>query len=294
MPDEATLDLLRNLARRPANHDGIKADFKELLVREFGVERAALDFEVRAPVIAGRLDALVGRTVFEAKRDLGRELPDVLRRMPDYLADREREHGEPFVGIASDGLRWMVYELRAGALVQLKETTLDPDHGDAFLAWLDGVLSLKSSLPPDGLTIRAELGPESIAFKRVDHELRALWDEVAAHPAEALKRQLWADMLKLVYGREVDDPSLWFRHSYLVVVTKCIALAVMDLPEDDPARMLSGEAFASAGITGAVESDFFDWMVATPAGVELVRKIMVHVRRFRLREVESDVLKVLS
>lgn len=290
---EGTIDLLRNLARRPANHDGVKADFKELLVREFGVERAALDFEVRAPVIAGRLDALVGRTVFEAKRDLTRELHDVLRRMPDYLADREREHGEPFVGIASDGLRWIVYELRDNALVQLTETTLDPDHGEAFLAWLDGVLSLKSSLPPDGLTIRAELGPESIAFKRVDHELRALWEEVATHPAEALKRQLWADMLKLVYGREVDDPSLWFRHSYLVVVTKCIALAVMDLPEDDPARMLSGEAFASAGITGAVESDFFDWMVATPAGVELVRKIMAHVRRFRLREVESDVLKVL-
>ncbi|MBM0169186.1 Eco57I restriction-modification methylase domain-containing protein [Altererythrobacter sp. C41] len=289
---DATLDLLQNLARKPG-HDEVKAYFSQLLVEEFDSDRASLRFEKRQPEICGRLDALIGRTVLEAKRDLDRELPDVQRRMPDYLADCEREHGEPFVGIASDGRRWIVYELAGGELVQLKETTLDPERGEAFLAWLDGVLALKGSLPPDALTIRTELGPDSIAFKRVDRELRALWEDVSTQPAEALKRQLWADMLKLVYGREVDDPTLWFRHSYLVIVTKCIALAVMDLREDDPKRMLSGEAFASAGITGAVESDFFDWMAATPRGEDLVRKIMAHVRRFRLREVESDVLKIL-
>lgn len=289
---ESTLDLLRNLARKPG-HDEVKAYFLELLVQEFGADRSSLRFEKRQPEICGRLDALIGRTVFEAKRDIDREISDVARRMPDYLSDCEREHGEPFVGIASDGFRWIVYELANGQLVTIKETTLDPERGEQFLAWLDGILAIKGSLHPDALTIRAELGPDSVAFKRVDRELRALWHEVEAIPAEALKRQLWADMLKLVYGREVDDPTLWFRHSYLVIVTKCIALAVLDLREDDPARMLSGEAFSSAGITGAVESDFFDWMVASPAGADLVRKIMAHVRRFRLREVESDLLKIL-
>lgn len=34
-------------------------------------------------------------------------------------------------------------------------------------------------------------------------------------------------------------------------------------------------------------------MVATPAGEALIGRIMAHVRRFRLREVESDVLKIL-
>ena len=52
----------------------------------------------------------------------------------------------------------------------------------------------------------------------------------------------------------------------LNLAAKCIALAVMDLREDDPRRMLSGEAFTSAGIHGAVESDFFDWVIADPAG----------------------------
>lgn len=291
--DKETEGLLRDLARRPANHVGVQASFRELLVREFGMERSALDFEKRAPIIAGRMDALVGRTVFEAKRDLANEWADVERRMPDYLSDSEREYGEPFVGIASDGLKWVALELRDGALERINETTLDPDKGEAFLAWLDGVLALKGSLPPNPLTIRAELGQDSVAFHRVDRELRVAWERLKDDPAQALKRQLWADLLKLVYGREVQSDSLWFQHTYLVVVAKCIALAVMVLYEDDPERMLSGKAFTDAGIHGAVESDFFDWVIADPEGEKLVRRIMAHVRRFRLQEVESDVLKIL-
>ena len=292
MTEKRTLDLLNHLAGRPG-HDEVKADFRSLLVEEFGVALGSLDFEVRAPVIRGRLDALIGRTVFEAKSNLDDEWSDVARRMPDYLADREREDNERYVGIASDGLKWAVLELRDGALVEVKRTTLDPDKGEAFLAWLDGALALKSSLPPDALTIRAELGSDSVAFHLVREALANLWARLAADPAQALKRQLWADLLKLVHGRDVDSDALWFQHSYLVIVAKCIALAVMDLDEDDPARMLSGEAFADAGIEGAVESDFFDWMVADGEGQALVRRVMAHVRRFRLREAESDVLKIL-
>src|SRR5438128_324713 len=99
---QATIDLLRHLASRPG-HDEVKADFRQLLVAEFGVELGALDFERRVPEVRGRLDALIGRTVFEAKSNLDREWQDVERRMPDYLADRQREEKEHFVGIASDG-----------------------------------------------------------------------------------------------------------------------------------------------------------------------------------------------
>ena len=288
----ATTDLLRHPARKPG-HDEVKAGFQALMVGEFGAALGDLDFERRVPEVRGRLDALIGRTVFKAKRDLDKEWADVERRMPDYLADRERAEGDRFAGIASDGLKWVVFELADGALGVVKRTTLDPDRPEAFLAWLDGAVALKLSLPPDPLTIRAELGEDSVAYHLVQGQLRSLWADLRLRPAEALKRQLWADLLKQVYGREVESDALWFQHSYLVVVAKCIALAVMGLAEDDPARMLSGDAFTTAGISGAVESDFFDWMVAAPAGVALIQRIMNHVRRFRLAEVESDVLKVL-
>ncbi|HVH75253.1 MAG TPA: N-6 DNA methylase [Stellaceae bacterium] len=289
---QATQNLVRHLAGRPG-HDEVKADFRQLLIEEFGVELHALDFERRVPEVRGRLDALIGRTVFEAKSDLDREWADVERRMPDYLADREREEGEPFIGIASDGQKWAVFELSEGELEIVKRSVLDPEKPEVFLAWLDGAVALKSSLPPDPLTIRAELGEDSVAYRRVNVQLRLLWQKLEADPVVALKRQLWADLLKLVYGREVESDRLWFQHTFLVVVAKCIALAVMRLAEDDPKRLLSGEAFAAAGISGAVESDFFDWVAADPAGEALIRRIMNHVRRFRLSEVESDVLKVL-
>lgn len=289
---QRTLDLLQHLATKPG-HDEVKADFRSLLVEEFGADLHSLDFERRVPEVRGRLDALIGRTVLEAKSDLEREWQDVERRMPDYLADREREEGEHFVGIASDGLKWAVFELRDAALVTVKQTTLDPEKPEIFLAWLDGAVALKSSLSPDALTIRAELGADSVAYHLVQAEMARLWSKLQNDPAEALKRQLWSDLLKLVYGREVQSEALWFQHSYLVIVSKCIAIAVMDLSEDDPRRMLSGEAFTSAGIRGAVESDFFDWVLGDPAGEALVRRIINHVRRFRLREVESDVLKIL-
>jgi len=289
---DATLDLLRHLATKPG-HTEVLASIRDLLVRELGASLGDLDFERRVPEVKGRLDALIGRTVFEAKSDLAREWGDVERRMPDYLADREREEGAHFIGIASDGRAWQVFELRDGALVKIKATTLDPAKPEAFLAWLDGAVALQSELAPDGLNIRAELGQDSVAYHLVRARLAELWASVASVPAEALKRRLWADLLRLVYGRDVDSDALWFQHTYLVVIAKSIALAVMGLDEGDPARLLSGEAFVAAGIDGAVESDFFDWVVAAPGGDQLVRRIVSHVRRFRLRDVESDVLKIL-
>ncbi|MSO76891.1 MAG: hypothetical protein EXQ87_08260 [Alphaproteobacteria bacterium] len=143
------------------------------------------------------------------------------------------------------------------------------------------------------MTIRAELGHDSVAYHLVDARLRALWENVKFQPDVSLKRQLWAELLKHVYGREAESDSLWFQHTFLVVVAKCVALAVMGIHEDEPKRLLSGEAFAAAGINGAVESDFFDWVVSEVEGEALVRRIMNHVRRFRLAEVASDVLKVL-
>jgi hypothetical protein len=281
--------LLRHLASRPG-HDEVKSDFRQLLIEEFGVELAAIDFERRVPEVKGRLDALIGRTVFEAKRNLDQEWNDVLRRMPDYLADREREEGQRFVGIASDGLKWVVFERSGDDLVKLKDTTLDPDKAESFLAWLDGAVALKASLAPDPTTVREELGQESVAFRRANEGLQALWLKVKDDPAIKLKRQLWSQLLKLVYGREVEADGLFFQHTFLVIVAKAIALAVLDLRDDSPKRVLSGAAFEAAGIFGAAESDFFDWVVAAPEGEELVRRILTHVRRFRLDQVESDVL----
>src|SRR5271157_5238038 len=161
-----SLEILRHLASKPG-HDEVKADFRSLLVAEFEVPLAEVHFEQRIEV-KSRTDALIGRTVFEAKKDLVREWADVERKMPEYLANREAETGEPFIGIASDGRLWRVLGLDGGKLVVIKETILDPDKAGDFIAWLDGALALKILLPPDPETVRIALGADSVAFRKAE------------------------------------------------------------------------------------------------------------------------------
>ncbi len=61
--------------------------------------------------------------------------------------------------------QWTGSQLEDGKL-RLKDIFSTPKSPTAFLAWLDGAVALKSSLPPDPTTIRLELGQESVAFRR--------------------------------------------------------------------------------------------------------------------------------
>jgi hypothetical protein len=106
-----------------------------------------------------------------------------------------------------------------------------------------------------------------------------------------LKRQLWDGLLREAYGTAVGDDALFLQHTYLTIVAKTIAARVLDLPADNPERILSGRSLDEVGIQGAVESDFFDWVIEHPDGEDLVLRIARQTARFRLRDVEVDVLK---
>jgi hypothetical protein len=79
----------------------------------------------------------------------------------------------------------------------------------------------------------------------------------------------------------------------LTIVAKTIAARVLDLPAEDADAILSGRALDEVGIQGAVESDFFDWILETADGRDLVLRIARQTARFRLRDVQVDVLKSL-
>mgnify|MGYP000214501214 CR=1 FL=1 len=56
---------------------------------------------------------------------------------------------------------------------------------------------------------------------------------------------------------------------------------------------MAGASLRQAGVQGAIESDFFDWVVEDEEGRELVHRVLSRVRRFRIAEVGTDLLKVL-
>lgn len=284
--------LVAALLTRPG-HDNVRAQIGEMLRHGFGADYLAIDQEVRLPEVRGRADTLFGSVVFEFKSNLQRELGDVHARLPDYLADRERQTGRRFVGIATDGAEFIAYELRGGALVEIGRNVPNRADPKALLAWLEPALANRDDLTPDPLTVERELGRNSLSFGRARGVLERLWEELRGHSEVQLKRQLWDGLLREAYGTAVGDDALFLQHTYLTIVAKTIAARVLDLRADDAAAILSGRALDDEAIHGAVESDFFDWILELADGRDLVSRIARQTARFRLRDVEVDVLKSL-
>lgn len=68
---------------------------------------------------------------------------------------------------------------------------------------------------------------------------------------------------------------------------------MMDMRPSKGLDLLEGRPFRDRGIIGVVESDFFDWILLEPSGETLVVEIARHVSRFKLRDIETDILKGL-
>src|SRR3990172_4421634 len=108
-------EIVSELASRP-QHEKVRALVYELLVNELGAKSTELDFEHQVPEVHGRIDALLGKTLFEFKTDLRREQRDAESQLPGYLSQRQTETGTHFVAVATDGATFHAYELRAGNL----------------------------------------------------------------------------------------------------------------------------------------------------------------------------------
>jgi hypothetical protein len=280
------------LARRPG-HEKVRALLHRLLTGALGARSEQIAFEQALPEVRGRVDALLGRTLIEIKADLRRERAAAEAQLARYLPERERATGQRYVGLATDGAHFAAYEMRAGALVPLGGCDARPAEARELTAWLEGVIAVRDWLPADAVGITNELGRRSVAFARTHALLRAAWNAVAGDPEAALKRQLWERHLGFVYGKAVGGDDLWLQHTYLVILAKAIAAGAMRIHGRSPEDLLDGRAFRDAGVHGAVEEDFFGWILGAPEGPAIVASLAGHAARFDLGSVDVDLLKVL-
>ena len=285
--------LVSELAGRPG-HEKVRALLHRLLVDDLDADSRDIDFEKQAPEVRGRIDALLGRTVFELKSDLRRERGDAEEGLARYLAEREGETGERYVGIAADGAEFIAFFLKGENLLEVGAHRADPEAARELSAWLRGAVALGEELPPDPRTITREFGRGSLASLRALDDLADLWARIGQTPEALLKRELWDGLLGLAYGAEVGDDALFLQHTYLAVIAKAIAwAAIIETPPSGAGALLHGAAFSDFGVTGQSEPDFFDWVLADDAGETLVMRIYRHANRFRLRDIRVDILKAL-
>ena len=283
------------LASRP-KHEKVRTLVHRLLTDGLGADSTQIDFERQVPEVSGRIDALLGRTIIEIKSDLRRELKDAEHQLARYLPQREKETGQQYVGLATDGAQFIAYEIENDQLRELTRHETRKDRPRNLVAWLEGVVSVQDRLPANALNIVNELGRESTAFARVSARLADAWNAVRLSPEAQLKRQLWARHLGSVYGDETSltqDDSLWLQHTYLVTVAKAIAAGAMGFQGVTPHELLDGSRFERAGVRGAVEDDFFGWVLDAPDGPRIVQLLVEHASRFDLGDIQVDLLKVL-
>ena len=285
--------LVTELASRPG-HEKVRVLVHRLLVDRLGAESKHIHFEKRVPEVHGRIDALLGRTVFEFKSDLRKERGDAEHGLTRYLADREQQTGEKYVGIATDGADFIAFFLRGDYVQEVDAHSTDPQAPRELVLWLQSAVATGESLPPDPLTITREFGRESLAARRALDTLGALWEQIGQTPEARLKRALWERLLGLAYGDDVGDDRLFLQHTYLVIVAKAVAWrAMLDAQPADATSLLHGTAFSNLGIIGQSEPDFFDWVLAADEGADLVMRVERQAARFSLQDIRVDILKAL-
>lgn len=298
MPDSWRQDhlprIVAAMASRP-RHEALRGLVTELLRDGFDARFSELEHERYLIDNRGRVDVAWGATVVELKSDLRNEERDVLARMPDYLRDGASRSGSDRapVGLATDGATILAYTLDADKLIEIGRFAVDPEHPERLLGWLEPLIAPQPDVSPTPMAITLAFGRHSLAFGRARTQLRALWATLSDHPEVRLKRELWDGLLRQVYGDDVGSDALFLQHTYLTILVKAIAARVLDLPVDDAPAVLSGRLLADEGILGAVEADFFDWLLLADGGAEVVSTLAMETVRFRLRDVEIDVLKSL-
>ena len=292
LSDHALQVTVAELSTRP-KHEKVRALVHKLLTDALGADSTQISYEHQLPEVRGRIDALLGRTVIEIKSDLRKEQADAEHQLSRYLPDREAETGHRYIGLATDGAVFTAYEMRGATLTELTRTEAKASDPRRLTAWLEGVVAVQDRLPADALNITSELGRLSAAFARTVGLLSAAWSKISNESEATLKRKLWARHMGDVYGKALDDDDLWLQHTYLVVVAKAIAAGAMGFRALEPVDLLSGRAFRDSGVHGAVEDDFFGWVLDAPGGEDIVRRLVAHAARFDLGDIDIDLLKVL-
>ena len=276
-------------------HEKVKHLLCDILKNQLGAKDDEIDLEENLLTCRGRIDALWGRTVFEVKRNLQKELIDAENQLRRYIQSKEKETGEKYVGIATDGQKYRVYSLLKNSLKEISQFTLSKDKASEFIQWLESVILIKDQLEATPEIICKEIGQGSPLCRNSIMQIDLLWEQAKSKPDIKLKYNLWKKSVDIVYGMEGADESLFIEHTYLTIISKAIAyISFFDdrkvLSGED---LLNGKSFDEANVFGVVEDDFFSWIVSFEKGNNLIKQIASHIERFDFSTIEADILKGL-
>lgn len=285
---------IKTLYKKPG-HEKVRLVLCDLLRRVFSATNDEIALEDRLINARGRIDALWGRTIFEVKRNLDQELEDAKTQIKRYIQFKEEENNhEKYIGIATDGKRYITYQILNNKLQQIHEFYLNKEKPKDFIIWLESVVLIKDELKATSENLCKQIGHKSPLCEGSLQKIKALWEKAKNKAEIRLKYNLWKESIERVYKKVGDnEESLFIEHTYLTIISKSIAhLAFFnDLPSGK--NLLNGKKFRDSDVLRVVEDDFFSWIALDTTGIELIKDIASHVKQFNFSEIKVDLLKDL-
>lgn len=252
-----------------------------------------------------RVDVSICHAVIEVKKNLSNRGARVAAeaQLAGYLKTKHAQHDRRFVGILTDGIDWLLYDYlddgtADGAVVEVARLANDGD-ADRLVVWLEAILVSDTGIKPTPTEIEQRLGATSPGHLLDFRELSVIYEANKTNPEVAVKRDLWAKLLKTAFGSAFeDDSAIFINHTLLVLTAEIIAHAVVNVDVSAASNisavdLVEGTEFKKAIIHGVVEADFFDWVAAVPGGEQFIRALADRISRFDWDKVEHDVLKHL-
>jgi hypothetical protein len=289
------------------------------VVRDFlaGLETQLSAYEAeKCRVLRGRADALYGNLVIEFESSFPAKLKEAKGQLQRYLAilRKSPETSETyFIPIATDGVSFHVFAPKPGVALspeqvqeeieieQVEDFDLTKRQPVEFYYWLDRYFLRREKRKPRTPHFVEDFGPNSPAFR----EACSLWLDVAVkireHSDFKVIYENWQKYLRLAYGTEVGDVSLFIRHTYLATLAKLVAYVRIGGAETPPEpyeveTIVRGTYFEQKGINNFLEEDFFSW-VAREHALSTTQHVTARLANllftYNLRELSEDVLKEL-
>ena len=295
---EAAQWMLTLYERHDWHESNIRSAISEFLRAVHLVDHDESELE-GAPVEGSpkQVDIVIDRSHvhIEAKKRIGtarnRDAVDVkhLDQLDNYLAER----GGPYVGVLSDGKRWVLRTCRdpqgqvRPAPYRFNLDTADDWYG--LYEWLrDYVFVNKFTRRCSLSNLELGFGPGSPAYDNHIAMIARLYKENRETPTVTVKRTLWATLLGVALGEldGLDMDELFVRHTYLVttvgiITHAAVGIDITALAATSPSDLIRGEAFRKGtGLVDIVESDFFSWLVEVAGYEDVVRSIADHVAAY--------------
>lgn len=289
---------------------------QEKFLRDFvgGIETS-----LKTTMLKGRADDLFGNIIVEFKQNLSKGIDDAKDQLRRYTAinwtNEPVKQRRPYICIATDCIRFIAFTPKLkdpkqekvaedDVILQQIEVMdwrkIEPPYWE-ILHWFDRFFFRQQVLIPTGLEVVREFGLSSHAFQTVSNQLLKFWRTLKTENAFDVVYQSWAKYLRIVYGSDLTDDTLFIRHTYLAILAKLMSwkriMPGAELPEkSDIVKILGGSWFREYGIHNFLEEDFFSWVArdnVADTGVDVAKKLFSLLANYDLSQLSEDVLKSL-